>query len=94
MHILDLPIPSPIPLEQHIRLEIPFFDAVRVEFQLLSGDGVDEWVDHLVEGIEEEGDVDNERSSETLGVVVLKNIQDLYKHIAYDERSVEPVEGG
>ena len=93
MHILYRPIPSPILLDEHIRLEIPVFDAVRVEFHLLSGGGVDERVDHLVEGVEEEGNVYDERSSETLGVVVLKDVQDLCRRVAYDEHSAKFVEG-
>ena len=89
MHILDRPIPSPILLDQHIRLKVPFFDALRVEFQLLSCDGIDEWVDHLVEGSEEEGDVDDKRPSETLGVVILEDIQNLYKRVVYGQYSVK-----
>ena len=55
------------------------FDAVRVELELLSCDGVHEGVDHLVKCIEEKRNVDDERSPETLGVVILEDIQDLRK---------------
>ena len=58
-----------------------FFDAVRVELQLPPGDGINERVDHLVEGIKKEGNVDDERPSETFGVVILKDVQNLYKRV-------------
>ena len=93
MHILYRPIPSPILLDEHIRLEIPVFDAVRVEFHFLSGGRVDERVDHLVEGVEEEGNIDDERSSETLGIVVLKDVQNLYRRVTYDENLSRCVKG-
>ena len=93
MHILDRPTPSPILLNQHIRLEMPFFDAVRVELQLRPGDGIDERVYHLVEGVKEEGNVDDERPSETLGVVILEDIQNLYKRVIRCEHSTESLEG-
>jgi len=77
MHVLHRPVPSPIPLDEHIRLEVALFDTIRVELQLLPGDGINKWIDHLVEGVEEEGNVDDERPPETLGVVVLEDVQDL-----------------
>ena len=58
---------------------MPFLNAVWVELQLRPGDGIDERIYHLVEGVKEEGNVDDERPSETLGVVVLEDVQNLYK---------------
>ena len=60
MNILDCPIPSPVSLDEHVRFKVPLFDALRVELEFRSGDGVYERVYHLVEGVEEERDVDNE----------------------------------
>ena len=94
MDILDRPTPSPILLDEHIRLEMPFFDAVRIKLQFLPGDRVYKRVDHLVEGVEEEGNVDDERPSETLGVMVLEDIQDLNKRTAHGSTSARINGGG
>ena len=60
MDILDCPVPSPISLDEHIRLKVPFLYALWVKLELRMGDRVHEGGDHLVEGVEEERDVDNE----------------------------------
>ena len=83
MDILDRATPSPILLDEHTRLEILFFDAIRIKLQLPLGDRVYKRVEHLVEGVEEEGSVDDERPSETLGVMILEDIQDLNKLTAH-----------
>ena len=72
---------------------MPFFDAVRVKFQLLSGDGIHEWVDHLIEGVEKEGNVDNESPAEALRVVILEDVQNLYRHVTGCKHSTKFLEG-
>ena len=64
-------------LDELVGLEEPIFDRLRVELHLVARDGVDERPDHLEERLEQEGDVQDQRGAQALGVVRLENIQDL-----------------
>lgn len=73
---------------------MPFLDALWVELELFSSDGIYKGVYHLVEGLEEEGDVDDECSPETFGVMILENVQDLGKGVLYRNPFAESTEKG
>ena len=73
--VLKVAIAAPL-LHCHVRGEQAVLEDLRVEFDLLARDGVDEGHDDLEEGIDEEGDIDNAGEPQAFGVVVLEDVED------------------
>ena len=64
-------------LEELVGREQPIFDRLRVELHLVARDRVDQRADHLVERVQQEGHVQDQRRAQAFRVVRLQNVQDL-----------------
>jgi len=71
MNILKVLITTPPILHDHIGCEKSFLNDLGIELDLLSRCLVQERGDDFVERFHNEWNVDNERSTETLGIVLL-----------------------
>ena len=72
---LEIVVPTPPLFHHHILSHKSIFVNRRVEFNLVTGDGVHERHDNLEESVDEEGNVDDESEPETFGIVGLEDVE-------------------
>lgn len=75
MHVLEITTPFPPLFHDHIRSEEVVFHNSRIELHLGANDRIDEGIDKFIKSVEEKWYIEDERTAETLRIMVLKYAQ-------------------
>jgi hypothetical protein len=76
VYILKVLITIPPFLHNHVLGQVPLFVNLGVELDFLPSDGIDKGHDDLEKSIDQEGNVDDECQTQSLGIVFLEDIED------------------